>query len=74
MNAIPTCRRAENHHRLGRSHNRLITAIFALLEIVLVGLVIASLIAVAIASQLASPHRPALSTRQQKHMPTGRSS
>jgi len=43
-----------NHRRLGRVHSRILTAIFTLLEIVLVGLVIASLIAIAITSQVAS--------------------
>ena len=37
-----------------RVHSRILTAIFTLLEIVLVGLVIASLIAIAITSQVAS--------------------
>ena len=43
-----------NHHRLGQGHGRVVTAIFTLLEIVLVGLVIACLIAIAILSQVVS--------------------
>jgi hypothetical protein len=55
MDAMPTCgREAGNHYRLGRGHGRVITAIFTLLEIVLVGLVIASLFAIAIASHVVS--------------------
>jgi hypothetical protein len=55
MDAMPTCARSAGYrHRLGQAHSRVITAIFTLLEIVLVGLVIASLIAIAITSQVAS--------------------
>jgi len=55
MDAIPTYARGAGYrHRLGQAHSRVITAIFAFLEIALVGLVIASLIAIAIASQVAS--------------------
>jgi len=55
MDAIPTCgREAGNHRRLGRVRSRILTAIFTLFEIVLVGLVIASLIAIATVSHVAS--------------------
>jgi len=55
MDAIPTYARGAGYrHRLGQAHSRVITAVFAFLEIALVGLVIASLIAIAIASQVAS--------------------
>jgi hypothetical protein len=55
MDAMTICRRgAGNHRRLGQGYRRVITAILALLEIVLVGVVIASLIAIAIVSHVAS--------------------
>jgi hypothetical protein len=54
MDAISACYRESGiHRRRGQAHSGLITAIFTLLEIVLVGLVIASLIAIAITSQVA---------------------
>jgi Tfp pilus assembly protein PilE len=55
MDAMPTYARSAGYrHRLGQAHSRVITAIFTLLEIVLVGLVIASLFAIAIASHVVS--------------------
>ncbi len=53
--AMTICGRgAGNPRRLGQGHNRVTTAIFTLLEIVLVGVVIASLIAIATVTQIAS--------------------
>ena len=55
MDAMTICGRgAGNHRRLGQGHSRVITAIFTLLEIVLVSIVIASLIAIATVSHVAS--------------------
>jgi len=55
MDATANCdREAGEHGRLGQAHSRVITAILTLLEIGLVGVVIVSLIAIAIVTQLAS--------------------